>query len=209
MFTLSIPLLNCNTVHLLLTIAFIPPLPHTQARDPIVIYQDSATSSANQPRAKPKPPKKRRVFTRTTGGKNNKTTSSSNVQPRNGRGRTPESSAATGLKDLPWDKLVRKARDLLKLKEQHATTISTLRSDIEALHLAAKEKDGTLSAQTHQHKLQLEEERRGHANRISALSVLHKDELEKTKAELRALAKQNFADKKISNEVSLSIFISF
>ena len=104
---------------------------------------------------------------------------------------------------------MRKARDLLKLKEQHVTTISTLRSDNKALHQAAKEKDDSLSAITQQHKLQLEEERSGNANRISALTSLHKDELEKIKVERRALAKQNFADKKISNEVSLTIIICF
>ena len=175
--------------------------------------------------SQPKPPKTKKAFGRTTAGRNKKPTPSTNTPSDHGVGGTLESSDATGLKDLPWDKLLRKARDLLKLKEHHLTVVSTLRSDIKLLqqesivvnnqhnedmnilNLAAKEKDDALSAQTQQHNLQLEEERCGHANRISALSILHKEEIEKIKVELRALAKQNFADKKISNEVSLTILI--
>ena len=172
----------------------------------IIFQAHHVTPSTKSQRAKPVPPKKRRVFTRTTGGKNNKAASSTNIQHGNGPV-TPESSAAAGLKDLSWDKLLRKARDLLKLKGQHTTLISTLRSDIKQLHQAAKEMNKSLSEQLRDHELQLGEERCGHANRITAMGKLHNEEMEKKKSELRTLAKQSFEDKKISNGVSLPTII--
>ena len=93
------------------------------------------------------------------------------------------------------------------MKEQHSALISTLRLDIKLLKLAANERNKILAEQSQDHALELEEERCGHANRITALKKLHNEEIEKRKAELRALAKQSFDDKKTCNEVSQDTII--
>ena len=135
------------------------------------------------------------------------------------------SLATDSLKDLTWAKLLRKARDLLSLKERNTTTISELKAEVATLEQEViktyqqsenevgrvdeqlKEKDVSIHLLEENHKKELMSERTTHSNRIKAIKSLHVEEKRKYTAERRDQCRMATDNRKASNVVSTLIFL--
>ena len=136
---------------------------------------------------------------------------------------TTSSPAANSMKDLTKVQLLRKARDLSKLKDKNAITVTELKSEIaelkqqvdaasnqsqdEVVRFARelKEKDAFMVNLKEQHEMEITNERTAHDNRIEALNNLHNVEIRKRSVDHREQCKKATADRKASNVVSTPI----
>ena len=139
---------------------------------------------------------------------------------------TISSAAANSMKDLTKEQLLRKARDLSKLKDKNAITVRELKSEIaelkqqvdaasnqsqdEVVRLARelKKKDAFMVNLKEQHEMEMTNERAAHDNRIQALNNLHTVEIRKRSVDHREQCKKATADRKASNVVSTRINLS-
>ena len=135
------------------------------------------------------------------------------------------SLAAASLKDLTWAKLLRKAYDLLSLKERNATTISKLKGEVVTLEQEVtktyqqsqnevgcvvqqlKEKDVSIHLLKENHEKEMMSERSNHSNRIKAIKSLHIEEKRKSAAEHCDQCRMATDNRKASNVVITLILL--
>ena len=152
-------------------------------------------AATSRPKYIPKPPKKKRKFTKTI--KRNTAKSLTTPSPQDVAGLPP-----TTEKELSYEQLQRKVRDLVELNTEYRKEITQLKLDLTNINVEAI---GT------QQRLEDEnlEQKEATTNRIKAIESLHAQEIGRLTDQLRNLSKKLAGEKKISNTVSARIILNY
>jgi len=122
---------------------------------------------------------------------------------------SPLRQAADPLKDLSPQQLLRKARDLMKLKDSQMENITQLKAENNTIKEQSNDKDRKMEYMAREHSKMMQEETLGKDARIRAMKQLHSSEIAKKGEELKALAIKLQVDKKASNIVSVQLVFEF
>ena len=108
----------------------------------------------------------------------------------------------TTLHELSPQQLIRKARDLLRLKESNQEKIVQLKLENKILKVEVDAKDRAIKSMTREHAKENNEEILGKDACILSMQQIHEKEMSKKRKELNDMAAKMQADKNASNLVS-------
>ena len=152
-------------------------------------------AATSRPKYIPKPPKKKRKFTKTI--KRGTAKSLTTPSPQDVAGPHP-----TTEKELSYEQLRRKVRDLVVLNIEYKEEISQQKLDLINIHVEA------IGTQQRLEDANIEQ-KEGTSNRIKAIESLHAQEIRRLNNQLRDLSKKLAGEKKTSNTVSAKIILNY